>query len=86
LEGGTAWRPPLSIGLVSAFLGIFNGWLSWQLVGFYAALVEGAEPLLFFTRYHIFVLKGVSAAQVITLLAVASAAVFILWRVRTNKT
>ena len=86
LEGGTAWRPPLSIGLVSAFLGIFNGWLSWQLVGFYAALVEGAEPLLFFTRYHIFVLEGVSAAQVITLLAVASAAAFFLWRVRANKT
>ena len=86
LEGGTAWRPPLSIGLVSAFLGIFNGWLSWQLVGFYAALVEGAEPLLFFTRYHIFVLEGVSAAQVIMILAVASAAAFFLWRVRANKT
>jgi len=86
LEGGTAWRPPLSIGLVSAFLGIFNGWLSWQLVGFYAALVEGAEPLLFFTRYHIFVIEGVSAAQVIMILAVASAAAFFLWRVRANKT
>ena len=86
LEGGTAWRPPLSIGLVSAFLGIFNGWLSWQLVGFYAALVEGAEPLLFFTRYHIFVLEGASAAQVIMILAVASAAAFFLWRVRANKT
>ncbi len=86
LEGGTAWRPPLSIGLVGAFLGIFNGWLSWQLVGFYAALVEGAEPLLFFTRYHIFVLEGVSAAQVITFLAVASAAAFFLWSARANKT
>lgn len=86
LEGGTAWRPPFSIGLVGAFLGIFNGWLSWQLVGFYAALVEGAEPLLFFTRYHIFVLEGVSAAQVITLIAVASAAALFLWRARANKT
>jgi hypothetical protein len=86
LEGGTAWRPPLSIGLVSAFLGIFNGWLSWQLVGFYAALVEGAEPLLFFTRYHIFVIEGVSAAQVIMLIAVATAAAFFLWRVRAKKT
>jgi hypothetical protein len=85
LEGSTAWRQPFSIGLVSAFLGIFSGWLSWQLVGFYAALVEGAEPMLFFTRYYIFVLEGVSAAQVIMLIAVASAAAFFLWKVRAKK-
>jgi hypothetical protein len=84
LEGGTAWRQPLSIGLTGAILGIFSGWLSWQLVGFFAALVEGAEPRLFFTRYYIFILEGVSAAQVITLLAVASAAAYFLWRVRAR--
>lgn len=85
LEGGTAWRQPLPIGLTGVILGIFSGWLSWQLVGFYAALVEGAEPRLFFTRYYIFILEGVSAAQVITLLAVVSAAAYFLWRVQTKK-
>ena len=85
VEGGTGWRAPLPLGLASAVLGLFSGWLSWQLVGFYAALVEGAEPRLFFTRYYIFILEGVSAAQVITLLAVASAAAFFLWRVRAKK-
>jgi hypothetical protein len=43
IEGGTAWKQPLSIGIAGAVLGIFSGWLSWQLVGFYAALVEGAH-------------------------------------------
>jgi hypothetical protein len=85
LEGGTAWRQPLPIGLASAVFGLFSGWLSWQLVGFYAALVEGAEPLLFFTRYHIFVIEGVSASQVIILLAVSSAAAFFLWRARARE-
>ena len=85
LAGGTAWRPPLSIGLVSAVLGLFSGWLSWQLVGFYAALVEGAKPMLFFTRYYIFVLEGVSAAQLIALLTVASGAAFYLWKRRAPK-
>ncbi len=84
LEGGTAWRPPLSIGLVSAFLGIFSGWLSWQLVGFYAALVEGAKPMLFFTKYYIFVLEGVSAAQLIALLVVALGAAYFLWKRQTS--
>jgi hypothetical protein len=85
LEGGTAWRQPLPIGLAGAVLGIFSGWLSWQLVGFYAALVEGAEPRIFFTRYYIFILEGVTAAQVITLIAVASAAAFLLLRTRARQ-
>ena len=85
LEGGTAWRQPLPIGLAGAALGIFSGWLSWQLAGFYAALVEGAKPMIFFTRYYIFVLEGVSAAQLIALLTVASGAVFYLWKRRAPK-
>jgi len=85
LEGGTGWRQPLSIGLAGAALGIFSGWLSWQLAGFYAALVEGAKPMIFFTRYYIFVLEGVSAAQLIALLTVASGVAFYLWKRRTPK-
>jgi hypothetical protein len=85
LEGGTAWRQPLPIGLASAVFGLFSGWLSWQLVGFYAALVEGADPMLFFTRYHIFVLEWITAAQMITLIAAAAAAAYILWRMRARE-
>jgi hypothetical protein len=85
LEGGTGWRAPLPLGLASAVFGIFSGWLSWQLAGFYAALVEGAKPMIFFTRYYIFVLEGVSAAQLIVLLTVASGAVFYLWKRRAPK-
>ena len=81
-EGGTAWRQPLPIGLASAALGMFSGWFSWQLVGFYAALVEGAEPRVFFTRYYIYIIEGVSAAQLIALLAAASGLVYFLWRKR----
>jgi hypothetical protein len=84
LEGGTAWRQPVPIGLAGAALGLFSGWLSWQLVGFYAALVERAEPRIFFTRYHIFILEGVTAAQLITLLAVASGAIYFLWKKRAS--
>jgi hypothetical protein len=73
---------PLPIGLASAALGTFSGWLSWQLVGFYAALVEGAEPRIFFTRYHIYIFEGVSAAQLIAVLAVASGVVYFLWKRR----
>jgi hypothetical protein len=82
-EGGTAWRQPLPIGLAGAALGTFSGWLSWQLVGFYAALVEGAEPRIFFTRYYIYILEGVSAAQLIALLTLASGAAYVLWRKRS---
>ncbi|MCW3989977.1 MAG: hypothetical protein NWE88_07890 [Candidatus Bathyarchaeota archaeon] len=85
LEGGTGWRAPLPLGLACAVFGLFSGWLSWQLVGFYAALVEGAEPMIFFTRYYIFVLEGVSAAQLIALLTVASGAAFYLWKRRAPK-
>jgi hypothetical protein len=85
LEGGTGWRAPLPLGLASAVFGLFSGWLSWQLAGFYAALVEGAKPMIFFTRYYIFVLEGVSAAQLIVLLTVASGAVFYLWKRRAPK-
>jgi hypothetical protein len=84
LEGGTAWRQPVPIGLAGAALGLFSGWLSWQLVGFYAALVERAEPRIFFTRYHIFIHEGVTAAQLITLLAVASGAIYFLWKKRAS--
>jgi hypothetical protein len=82
LEGGTAWRQPLPIGLAGAALGTFSGWLSWQLVGFYAALVEGAEPRVFFTRYYIYIIDGVSAAQLITLLTIASGVIYFLWNKR----
>jgi hypothetical protein len=83
LEGGTGWRQPGIIGIISAILGLFSGWLSWQLVGFYAALVERAEPRIFFTRYHIYILEGVSAAQLIALLMLASGATYLLWKRRT---
>ena len=82
LEGGTAWRQPLPIGLAGAALGTFSGWLSWQLVGFYAALVEGAEPRIFFTRYYIYIIEGVSAAELIALLAAASVVVYVIWNRR----
>jgi hypothetical protein len=85
LEGGTAWRQPLSIGLAGAVLGIFSGWLSWQLVGFYAALVEGAKPRLFFTRCYIYILEGVTAAQLIALLAFTSGAMYFLWKRQTSR-
>jgi hypothetical protein len=83
LEEDTAWRQPVPIGLAGATLGIFSGWLSWQLAGFYAAFVEGAEPRIFFTRYYIFILEEVTAAQLIALLTVASGAAYFLWRRRT---
>lgn len=85
MEGGSAWRQPGPIGLIGAVLGLFSGWLSWQLVGFYAALVERAEPRIFFTRYYIYILEGVSAAQLIALLTVASGAAFYLWKRRAPK-
>ena len=85
LEGGTGWRAPLPLGIASAVFGLFSGWLSWQLVGFYAALVEGAKPMIFFTRYHVFILEGVSAAQLIALLIIASGAAFYLWKRRAPK-
>jgi hypothetical protein len=41
--------------------------------------------MLFFTRYHIFVLEWITAAQMITLIAAAAAAAYILWRMRARE-
>lgn len=77
---GLVWRRPGLMGITGAVLGLFSGWLSWQLVGFYAAFVEGAAPRIFFTRYHIFILEGVTAAQVMALVAAFSVIAYLLWR------
>jgi hypothetical protein len=73
-----------SLGLVGACLGLFSGWLSWQLVGFFAAFVEGAAPRLFFTRYYIFILEGVTGGQLLGLLIATSASCYYLWSRRVR--
>lgn len=62
----------LSLTAVCAGLGLFSGWFSWQLVGLFAAYVEGAAPRFFFTRHYIYVLEGVDAGLLIGLLVAAS--------------
>ena len=79
-EGGSGWRQPIPIGLIGAALGLFSGWLSWQLAGFYAAWVEGAVPRIFFTRYHIIMLEGLTAVQAIVLAAALMLALYLLLR------
>jgi hypothetical protein len=65
-----------SLPLASGLLGLLSGWSSWQLVGLFAAFVEGESPRVFFTRYHIFILEGVSSAQLIGILIVTLTLVF----------
>jgi hypothetical protein len=65
----------LSLNFACAFLGLFSGWLSWQIVGFFAALVEDAAPRVFFTRDYIFILEGITSAQLIGLLIAALAVI-----------
>jgi hypothetical protein len=70
----------LTLGSTCAALGLFSGWLSWQLVGFFAAYVEKEAPRVFFTRYYIYILEGVDAGLLIGLLVVASLGGYFLWR------
>ena len=79
-EGTPRLRPLLTLGSTCAVLGLFSGWLSWQLVGFFAAYVEGAAPRLFFTRSYIYILEGVDAGLLIGLLVVASLSGYCLRR------
>jgi hypothetical protein len=71
-EGTSLIHRLLTLGYVCAVLGVFNGWFSWQIVGFFAAFVEGAVPRLFFTRYYIYILEGVNAGLLIGLLLATS--------------
>jgi hypothetical protein len=43
--------------LSNATLGLFSGWLSWQLVGFFAAFIENEQPRFFFTRNYIVIIS-----------------------------
>lgn len=85
LKNRTGLSSLLSLGFACAMLGLFSGWLSWQMVGFFAALVEGAAPRVFFTRYYIFILEGVTSAQLIGLLIAVLATASYLWRKREHE-
>jgi len=85
LKNRTGLNPLLSHCFACALLGLFSGWLSWQIVGFFAALVEGAAPRVFFTRYYIIILEGVTSAQLIGLLIVALASGSYLWSKREHQ-
>jgi hypothetical protein len=70
----------LTLGSTCAVLGLFSGWLSWQIVGFFAAYVEREAPRVFFTRYYIYILEGVDAGLLIGMLVVASLGGYFIWR------
>jgi hypothetical protein len=82
LKNRTGLGSRLSLNFVCAFLGLSGGWFSWQIVGFFAALLEDAAPRVFFTRYYIFILEGITSAQLIGLLMVALAVIFYMLRKR----
>jgi hypothetical protein len=82
LKNRTGLGSLLSLNFACAFLGLFGGWLSWQIVGLFAALLEDAAPRVFFTRYYIFILEGITSAQLIGLLLVALAVISYVLRKR----
>lgn len=53
--------------LSSALLGLFNGWISWQLIINFFALVEGYEPRLYFTRYFTILMDWGVLATIMTI-------------------
>ena len=70
-----------------ALLGLFSGWLSWQLVGFFAALIEAPSesPILFFTKNYVVKLEWITSAQLVTVLLIASTCVAYLWKIRGDQ-
>jgi len=78
LEARIGSGPLSSLGLASAPLGLFSGVLSWQLVGLLGTFFEGMAPRFSFTRYYVFILEGVTSAQLIGLLIVMSMAAYYL--------
>jgi hypothetical protein len=63
---------PISLVVSSSLIGLFSGWLSWQLVILFAILVENVEPRIFFTKDHIVMLNGITNIQLVTILIMAT--------------
>jgi len=80
IEGRLGLSRIQALLLSSALLGLISGWASWQLVALFAASVENAAPRLFLTRDHIYILEGLTGAQLATLLLLASAILYYLWK------
>jgi len=84
LAAGVTRRLGLShiqaLAFSSALLGLLSGWLSWQLVALFAAMIENESPRLFFTRDHVVILEGWTGAQLVALLLLASIFGGYLWK------
>ena len=80
----SAFRLSHFVALVgsSSLLGLFSGWLSWQLVILLATLIENVEPRIFFTRDHIIVLDWITSAQLVTILISAAASAMYILRLK----
>jgi len=66
----------------SSLIGLFSGWLSWQLIVLFATLAEDIKPRIFFTGDYIIELDWITSAQLVTILILTTVCAAYLWRRR----
>jgi competence protein ComGF len=73
---------PAALVASSSSIGLFSGWLSWQLSVLFTALTENVKPRIFFTRDHIIELDWITNTQLVIILIIATGLAVYIWRPR----
>ena len=64
----------------SSLIGLFSGWLSWQLIVLFTTFVEDIRPRIFFTRDYVIELDWITSEHLVTILFLITVSAVYIWR------
>jgi len=82
IESASRLRYSAALVVSSSLIGLFSGWLSWQLIVLFTTVAEGIKPRIFFTRDYIIELDWITSEQLFTILVLIIACAVFIWKRR----